>query len=66
MNRITLNPDQCARRPYIRGMWIRVADVLDLFASGISFEEMPDPEAEDIITGLKFTTGKIDHLIITT
>ena len=37
MNRITFNPDQCGGRPCIRGMRIRVTDVLDLLASGLSF-----------------------------
>lgn len=45
--RITINPKQCGGRPCIRGMRIRVTDVLDLFAAGLSaeeiLEEMPDP-----------------------
>ena len=53
MNRITFNPDQCGGRPRIRGMRIRVTNVLDLLASGLSFEEileeMPDLEAEDTV-----------------
>ena len=51
-NRITANPRQCGGRPCIRGMRIRVTDVLDLLAAGLSQEailnEMPDLEAEDI------------------
>ncbi|MCE2721228.1 MAG: DUF433 domain-containing protein [Dolichospermum sp.] len=50
--RITINPKQCGGRPCIRGMRIRVSDVLDLFASGLSaeeiLEEMPDLEADDL------------------
>ena len=57
MNRITFNPNQCGGRPCIRGMRIRVTDVLDLLASGLSFEEileeMPDLEAEDIVACLQ-------------
>jgi uncharacterized protein (DUF433 family) len=52
MNRITINPAQCGGRPCIRGMRIRVVDVLDLLANGLSpaqvLEELPDLEAEDI------------------
>jgi uncharacterized protein (DUF433 family) len=33
--RITVNPKQCGGRPCIRGMRIRVSDVLDLFAAGL-------------------------------
>ena len=44
--RITTNPDQCGGRPCIRGMRIRVVDVLDLLAAGLSheqiLEELPD------------------------
>ena len=50
--RITVNPKQCGGRPCIRGMRIRVSDVLDLFAAGLSaeeiLEEMPDLEADDL------------------
>ena len=41
MNRITFNPDRCGGRPCIRGMRIRVTDVLGLLAAGLSFEEIP-------------------------
>ena len=68
MNRITFNPDQCGGRPCIRGMRIRVTDVLDLLAAGLSFneilEEMPDIETEDIVACLQFATRKIDHPVI--
>jgi len=52
MDRITIDPEQCGGRPCIRGMRIRVVDVLDLFAAGLSaeqiLEEMPDLEMEDL------------------
>ena len=51
--RITSNPEQCGGRPCVRGMRIRVTDVLDLLASGLSFkeilEEMPDLNSDDIV-----------------
>ena len=50
--RITVNPEQCGGRPCIRGMRIRVIDVLDLLASGLSptevLQELPDLEMADI------------------
>ena len=56
MERITFNPDQCGGRPCIRGMRIRVTDILDLFAAGLSakqiLEEMPDLEMADLQTAL--------------
>ena len=43
---ITIDPNQYERRPYIRGMRIRIIDVLDLLATGLSheqiLEEMPN------------------------
>ena len=66
--RITSNPEQCGGKPCIRGMRIRVTDVLDLLASGLSFkeilEEMPDLNSKDIVACLKFATHKIDPPVI--
>jgi len=57
LERITINPDQCGGRPCIRGMRIRVIDVLDLFAAGLTseqiLEEMPDLETEDLRAALQ-------------
>lgn len=57
--RITINPEQCGGRPCIRGMRIRVSDVLELLAAGLSPEqitqELPDLEAKDIALALRFT-----------
>lgn len=62
--RITVNPKQCAGRPCIRGMRIRVTDVLDLFAAGLSaeqiLEEMPDLEQEDLQAALHYAARRID------
>ncbi|HYW34389.1 MAG TPA: DUF433 domain-containing protein [Balneolaceae bacterium] len=66
--RITTNPKQCGGRPCIRGMRIRVIDVLDLLASGLTqdqiLEEMPDLEKEDIQACLKYASSKINHPVI--
>jgi uncharacterized protein (DUF433 family) len=52
LDRITFNPEQCGGGPCIRGMRIRVKDVLDLLAAGVSEEEIlddyPDLKGEDI------------------
>jgi uncharacterized protein (DUF433 family) len=48
LKRITITPEQCGGRPCIRGMRIRVMDVLDLYAAGLSsediLEERPDTD----------------------
>lgn len=68
LKRITINPDQCGGRPCIRGMRIRVTDVLDLMASGLSpeqvLQELPDLEPEDIAAALKFAAQKLDHPVL--
>jgi uncharacterized protein (DUF433 family) len=67
-SRITVNPDQCGGRPCIRGMRIRVADILDLLASGLTqkevLNEFPDLEEQDIVAAIKYARGKIDHPIV--
>lgn len=66
--RITVNPEQCGGRPCIRGMRIRVTDVLDLFAAGLTaeqiLEELPDLEAEDLQACLRFASRSIDHPVL--
>lgn len=63
--RITTNPRQCGGRACIRGMRIRVIDVLDLFASGLSaeqiLEEMPDLEREDLQAALQYAARRMDY-----
>ena len=66
--RITHNPKQYGGRPCIRGMRIRVTDVLDLLASGLSVDqilaEMPDLELEDIQTCLRYASRCLDHPVL--
>ncbi len=66
--RITINPEQCGGRPCIRNMRIRVVDVLDLLAQGLTsdqiLEEMPDLEYEDIIAALQYAARRVDHPVL--
>jgi uncharacterized protein (DUF433 family) len=66
--RITIDPQQCGGRPCIRGMRIRVTDVLELLASGLSqqqvLDEMPDLVGEDIKACLRYTTHRLDHPVL--
>ena len=66
--RITVNAEQCGGRPCIRGMRIRVSDVLDLLASGLSpeqvVEELPDLELDDVAASLKFASRWLDHPVL--
>lgn len=67
-SRITLDPEQCGGRPCIRGMRIRVSDVLELLAAGLSpeqvLEELPDLEPEDIAAALRFAARRLDHPVL--
>ena len=66
--RITVDPEQCGGRPCIRGMRIRVTDVLDLLANGLTptqvLEELPDLEPDDIAACLRFASRRIDHPVV--
>lgn len=67
-SRITHNPDQCGGRPCIRGMRIRVQDILELYASGMTSEQIlvdfPDLEAEDLTAALAYAAREIDHPVL--
>ena len=66
--RITVNPRQCGGRPCVRGMRIRVSDVLDLLAAGLSNEqvlaELPDLELDDILACLRYARQRVDHPVV--
>ena len=68
MERITVNPEQCGARPCIRGMRIRVSDVLDLFAAGLSpdevLAELPDLEPADILACFHYAARRVDHAVL--
>ena len=65
LKRITLNPRQCGGRPCIRGMRIRVSDVLELLAAGHTeaqvVEELDDLELDDVRACLAYVAGYINH-----
>jgi uncharacterized protein (DUF433 family) len=68
MDRITVNPEQCGGRPCIRGMRIRVKDVLDMLAEGATepeiLQDFPDLETEDIRACLAYAARYFDHPIL--
>lgn len=68
LNRITFNPQQCGGRPCIRGLRIRVKDVLELLAAGESeaqiLKDYPYLEVEDIRACLEYAAAQADHAIL--
>ena len=66
--RITVESGKCGGRPCIRGMRIRVIDILDMLASGASRDEIlndfPDLESEDIDASLRYASRHLDHPVV--
>lgn len=63
LKRITVNPAQCGGRPCIRGMRIRVIDVLELLAAGMNHQQicqqLPDLEEDDVRASLAYARDSI-------
>ena len=68
LSRITINPEQCHGRPCIRGMRIRVIDVLEMLAGGTSADEIlqdfPSLEPDDIRASLAYAADLLDHPVV--
>ena len=68
LNRITIDDAQCGGRPCIRGMRIRVTDILDLLGAGASFQEILDDypyvEREDIVAAIEYAARQADHAVL--
>ena len=56
LHRITVNPNHCGGRPCIRGLRMRVKDVLDLLAAGVS--------RDDILATWEYAARQFDHPIL--
>jgi uncharacterized protein (DUF433 family) len=67
-NRITIIPGLCGGRPTIRGMRIRVTDILDLLAAGASREEIledyPYLEDADITAALEYSSAQLSQKVL--
>ncbi|MEE9330560.1 MAG: DUF433 domain-containing protein [Parvularculaceae bacterium] len=65
---ITIDPDICAGKPTVRGLRVRVSDILELLASDVSREDIlkdyPYLAEEDISAALKYAARTTDMPII--
>jgi uncharacterized protein (DUF433 family) len=65
LDRITMEPGKLGGKPCIRGIRIRVSDVLGLLARGLTpeqvIEQMPDLEPDDIRASLEFAARELDR-----
>ena len=68
LKRITVKQGHCGGRPCVRGMRIRVSDVLDLMATGLStpeiLDEMPDLEADDVRACVAYANRMLAHPVL--
>ncbi len=68
LDRITIEPGKCGGRPCIRGMRIRVTDILGLLGAGASHQEILDDypllEDDDILASLQYAAAQTDHSIL--
>ena len=68
IDRITSHPDVCGGRPTIRGLRVRVTDILEMLAGGATRSEIlqdyPYLEDEDISAALEYAARTSDHPII--
>lgn len=68
LQRITIDPAVCGGRPCIRGLRMRVSDVLGMLAAGESaqaiLEHHPDLEMADISACLAYAAREVDHAVV--
>lgn len=68
LDRITIEQGKCGGRPCIRGLRIRVSDILGMLAEGVSEQEIlrdfPYLEPEDIKAALEYAAAQAGHLVI--
>lgn len=66
--RITVEPDKCGGRPCIRGLRIRVTDILGMLAEGVSSDDIlrdfPYVEPDDIKAALTYAARQADHTVL--
>jgi len=65
LDRITADPDVCGGRPCIRGLRVRVKDILEMLAGGSTrtdiLDDYPYLQDEDITAALEFAARATDH-----
>ena len=67
-DRITVNAGLMGGRPCVRGLRIRVTDLLDLLASGMSqadiLADYPSLEHSDFAAVLRYASAELDHPVL--
>jgi uncharacterized protein (DUF433 family) len=69
-DRITVDPEICGGRPCIRGLRVRVKDILEMLAGGSTRAEIladfPYLQDEDITAALEFAARAVDYPTLVT
>ena len=68
LERITMEPEKCGGRPCVRGLRIRVSDILGMLAEGVSeadiLRDFPYLEPDDIRAVLTYAARQADHAVL--
>ena len=68
LERITSDPAQCGGKPCIRGLRVRVKDILEMLGSGMSekdiLTEFPYLETDDIRAAQLYAARLTDHTVL--
>jgi uncharacterized protein (DUF433 family) len=68
LERITIEPGKCGGRPCIRGLRLRVMDILDLLSHGASYAEIlqdhPELQEDDIRAALAWAAAQASHSVL--
>jgi uncharacterized protein (DUF433 family) len=68
LDRITVEPGKAGGRPCIRGLRMRVQDVLEMLASGMTSEEIvaeyPYLEPDDIRAALAYAAAAVADTVV--
>ena len=68
LDRITIEPGKCGGRPCVRGLRIRVTDILSLLGAGATHQEILEEysllEENDILAALEYAAVQTNHAIL--
>ena len=68
LSRITVDPAVCGGRPCLRGLRVRVSDIVAMVADGMGFDEILAEfsylEDGDIRAALHYAALAVDHRVI--
>lgn len=68
LKRITIRAEQCHGQPCIRGLRIRVSDILEMLAGGMTHEQIladfPYLEGDDIRASLAYAAQELSHPVL--